>query len=327
MNKVVIEEIKSKMASSLTPNQMIVLETVLRDVFNIPLDDNRKDFIQSFIFAKKSEGRAKRTITYYTQVLRTFERNMKDKVDDLRFASTEDIRYFLYNYQEIRKCSALNIDNMRRIISSFYIWLENENYILKSPMKRICKLKIPTTLKSVYTDEEVVRLRESFLSDKRNLAIFDLLCSSGLRVGELVALNKKDIDLEGQSAIVYGKGSKERQIYFDVKTKISLQKYMNQRKDANEALFVTDRTYTNDDVHHRISISLVEKLIRQTGKQNKINAYPHKFRRTMATKAIDKGMPIEQVQVLLGHTKIDTTLKYAQVQQKNVLFSYHKFIG
>jgi len=322
MNMTIIEEIKSKMVKDLSPNQLQQLESVLIDVFNIDKDNTKKDFINLFIFTKRSEGRAARTEEYYEQVLRNFEKN----INNIRYASTEDIRSYLYDYQKIRKCSALTLDNMRRILSSFYKWLENEDYILKSPMRRISKIKIPKTIKSVYSDEEIVTMRESVANDARNLSIFDLLHSSGLRVGELVALNKNDLDLESQSAIVHGKGDKERRIYFDVKTKVSLKKYLDSRPDTNEALFVSKRTYSTKQGKQRISICQVERLIRKCGNINNINAYPHKFRRTMATKAIDKGMPIEQVQVLLGHTKIDTTLKYAQVQQKNVRYSYLKYI-
>lgn len=324
MTTIIIEEIKLRMKDSLLPDQILKLDKVLTEVLNMDNQEKNKDLIKQFIFTKKSEGRSTRTETYYTQVLRAFENN----ISNIRYATTEDIRMYLYNYQNKTKCSALTIDNIRRILSSFYNWLENEDYIIKSPMRRIGKIKIPTTIKSVYTDENIVIMREMCSHNKRNLAIFDLLQSSGLRVGELVSLNRNDINLENQTAIVYGKGSKERCIYFDVKTKMSLKKYLDSRRDNETALFVTDRKVTKKHKRRRLSINSVEHIIRDCGKScNNIKAYPHKFRRTMATRAIDKGMPIEQVQVLLGHTKIDTTLRYAQVQQKNVKYSYQKYIG
>ena len=324
MNKVIIEENKSRMKEDLLPEQIIKLGKVLHEVLNIDNQQKNKDLIKLSIFTKKSEGRSARTETYYTQVLRTFEKDIKN----VRYATTEDIRLYLYNYQNKTKCSPLSIDNIRRILSSFYNWLENEDYIIKSPMRRIRKVKIPNTIKSVFTDENIVTMREICSHNKRNLAIFDLLNSSGLRVGELVLLNKRDINLENQTAIVYGKGSKERCIYFDVKTKMSLKKYLESRKDNEAALFVTERKVTKKHKCRRLSINSVEHIIRNCGNLcNNTKAYPHKFRRTMATRAIDKGMPIEQVQVLLGHTKIDTTLRYAQVQQKNVRYSYQKYIG
>lgn len=318
-----IEEIKVRMAAVLLPQQMQYLNVVLNEVLDEKRPDENRDFIQMFIFAKKSEGKSDRTEAYYTQVLRKFE----EKVEDIRFASTDDIRNYLYQYQSEHNCAALTIDNIRRILSSFYVWMENEDYILKSPMKRITKVKIPKTVKTVYTDEEVIIMRDSFLEDNRNLAMFDLLSSSGLRVGELVSLDRNDVNIDTQTAVVYGKGAKERYIYFDTKTKLSLKKYLDSRDDNDPALFVTKRNYSKEKTKHRLTINQVEHIVRQCGSDNQnISAYPHKFRRTFATRAIDKGMPIEQVQVLLGHTKIDTTLRYAQVQQRNVQYSYHKYI-
>ncbi len=329
-NKTAVIEIKNRMADILQSNQMEVLEKVLCEVLNVN-QEKEKDLIQLFIFSKKSEGKSNRTEIYYTQVLRTFEQH----ISDLKSATTEEIRQYLFNYQDKRKCSAQNIDNIRRILSSFYNWLENEDYIIKSPMRRIKKMKIPVTLKSTYTEEEIENMRESLLENKRNAAIFDFLMSSGVRISELVSLDIDNINFENQCAIVHGKGNKERFVYFDTKAKLSLKKYLSTRMDSSAALFTTSRRYKIDysktkikKENRRLSVNMIERFIRECGKKNNnIKAYPHKFRRTMATKAIDKGMPIEQVQVLLGHTKIDTTLRYAQVQQKNVKNSYLKYIG
>lgn len=311
------------MSNCLLPEQMNLLDTVLYDVLKVKKDVEDKNYIKLFLYAKKTEGKSERTIKYYSQVLKKFEK----EIINIRLASADKIRIYLHEYQKIRNCSAQTLDNIRRILTSFYNWLANEDYIIKSPMKRIAKVKVPITVKSIYSDEEIISMREYFSSNIRNLAIFDLLISSGLRIGELVLLNKDDIDFDNRSAIVYGKGSKERCIYFDVKTKMSLLKYLEQRDDDENALFVTERKYSCDSKKHRLSINQIEYTIRDCGKiNNNIHAYPHKFRRTLATKAIDKGMPIEQVQILLGHTKIDTTLKYAQVQQKNVIYSYQKYI-
>lgn len=245
----------------------------------------------------------------------------------MRYATTDDIRKYLYEYQKRNNCTALTIDNIRRILSSFYVWLENEDYIQKSPMRRIARVKVPKTVKPIYSDEEIITMRDSFIGDSRNLAIFDLLTSSGLRVGELVSLNIKDINLETQTAVVYGKGAKERYIYFDTKTKLSIKQYLKQRTDKEPALFITKKSYKNKHTEPRLSINQVERIIKHGGSVNqRIAAHPHKFRRTFATRAIHKGMPIEQVQLLLGHTTIDTTLRYAQVQQRNVQHSYQKFI-
>lgn len=322
MNRILIENIKVKMATVLTSFQMNKLDQVLAETFTDDLSNINKDFIKLFIYAKKSEGKSIRTEKYYLQVLRNYEK----KTNNLLYATSDDLRSYLYEYRKVRKCSAQTIDNIRRILSSFYSWLENENYIIKSPMKRINKLKIPNIIKPIFSDEEIFLMREKLIGDDRNLAMFDLLTSSGLRVGELVALNKTDINLDKQYALVYGKGAKERYIYFDTKTRISLKRYLLHRLDDNPALFITKRKNSNLFDYNRISINQVENIIKKCGMFNDIKSYPHKFRRTFATKAIDKGMPIEQVQVLLGHTEIDTTLRYAQVQQRNVQYSYQKYI-
>ena len=234
----------------------------------------------------------------------------------------EEIRTYLSDYQKINRCSNVTIDNIRRNISSFFSWLEEEDYILKSPMKRIHKIKTKTVVKSVITDEGIEKLRDN-CAEIRDLAIIDLLYSTGIRVGELVNLNIEDIDLEGRECIVYGKGDKERRVYFDAKAKVHLKEYIEKRKDNSEALFVT-----LDAPHDRLKISGVEIRLRQLGRQLKLDRiHPHKFRRTMATRAIDKGMPIEQVQKILGHSQIDTTMQYAMVNQNNVKTSHQKYMS
>ena len=240
----------------------------------------------------------------------------------VRRITTEEIRTYLSDYQKINRCSNVTIDNIRRNISSFFSWLEEEDYILKSPMKRIHKIKTKTVVKSVITDEGIEKLRDN-CAEIRDLAIIDLLYSTGIRVGELVNLNIEDIDLEGRECIVYGKGDKERRVYFDAKAKVHLKEYIEKRKDNSEALFVT-----LDAPHDRLKISGVEIRLRQLGRQLKLDRiHPHKFRRTMATRAIDKGMPIEQVQKILGHSQIDTTMQYAMVNQNNVKTSHQKYMS
>ena len=157
----------------------------------------------------------------------------------------------------------------------------------------------------------------------RDLAIIDMLASTGIRVGELVKLNRNDVDFENRECIVLGKGNKQRRVYFDARTKIHLQNYLKSRIDDNDALFVSLQKPFN-----RLLISGVEIRLRELGKKLELNkVHPHKFRRTLATMAIDKGMPIEQVQQLLGHQSVDTTLQYAMVNQNNVKLSHHRFIG
>lgn len=196
------------------------------------------------------------------------------------------------------------------------------SYIKKSPIRRIHKIKTKTTVKEVISDEDIEKLRDS-CDVPRDKAIIDLLYSTGMRVGELVRLNISDINFEERECIVYGKGDKERRVYFDAKAKLHLQNYINSRNDTNPALFVT-----LDSPFDRLKISGVEIRLRELGRRiNVSRIHPHKFRRTMATRAIDKGMPIEQVQKVLGHSQIDTTMQYAVVNQNNVKNSHRRYIA
>ena len=240
---------------------------------------------------------------------------------DIKVVETDDLRNYLTDYQKRNNCSKVTIDNVRRILSSYFSWLEDEDYIIKSPIRRIHKIKTSKVVRETYTDETLERLRDG-CNELRDLALIDFLTSTGVRVGELVKLDRADINFEERSCIVTGKGSKEREVYFDARTKLHLEKYLSTRKDNNPALFVSLLA-----PYERLEISGVEIRLRKLGNDLDLNrVHPHKFRRTMATKAIDKGMPIEQVQRLLGHTKIDTTLQYAMVNQNNVKLSHHKYI-
>ena len=272
-----------------------------------------------FLEAKTIEGCSLRTIQLYKV---TVGRMLQTLTQSIRKISTEDMRIYLSEYQKINSCSKVTIDNIRRNISSFFSWLEEENYILKSPMRRIHKIKTNQQVKEVISDEEIEKMRDQCYC-KRDLAILDFLYSTGIRVGELVNLNISDINFEERECIVFGKGGKERKVYFDAKAKIHLQNYLAVRNDSNPALFVT-----LDAPSTRLKISGVEIRMRELGRKSLVNKiYPHKFRRTMATRAIDKGMPIEQVQKILGHSQIDTTMQYAMVNQSNVKNAHQKYIS
>ena len=326
MKEKVIKEIEQKMASILNNEQKEKLKEVLLYTFyNIEvtsikgeLVEDTTDYAKMFIAAKRIEGCSERTLNYYETTIKTMIDKLSKKVNSIE---TEDLRNYLSEYQAKNNCSKVTIDNVRRILSSFFAWLEDEDYIMKSPVRRIHKVKATQTVKENYTDEELEEMRDACV-EIRDLAMVDFLASTGVRVGELVNLDRVDIDMQERSCVVLGKGGKEREVYFDARTKIHLQNYLNSRTDNNPALFVSLlRPYD------RLKISGVEIRLRELGKRINIKKiHPHKFRRTMATKAIDKGMPIEQVQVLLGHRKIDTTLQYAMVNQNNVRNSHKKFI-
>ena len=298
--------------------QRVLVSRLIKETRSINGISNN-NYLSMFLNAKKIEGCSERTLSYYKT---TVEKLLDRITDPIRKVTTDDIREYLANYQGLNGCSKTTIDNIRRNISSFFTWLEEEDYIIKSPMRRIHKIKTTKTVKEVISDEEIEKMRDR-CKNLRDLAIIDLLYSTGIRIGELVRLNIDDIDFEERECIVFGKGDKERRVYFDAKTKIHLMSYINSRSDTDPALFVT-----LDAPYDRLQISGVEIRLRRLGRELGINkVHPHKFRRTMATRAIDKGMPIEQVQKLLGHSQIDTTMHYAIVNQTNVKVAHRKFIA
>ena len=275
--------------------------------------------IESFISSKQIEGCSDRTIKYYKEIIDKFNDSFDKSIKKI---TTEEIRSYLSNYKEMSTCGSTTIDNIRRVLSSFFSWLEDEDYIIKSPIRRIHRIKTPTTVKEVLTDENLEKLRDE-CENIRDLSLIELLISTGMRVGELVNLNISNLNFEDRSCIVLGKGNKEREVYFDAKTKLHLKEYISKRNDTNDALFVSLR-----EPHQRLSISGIELIVRNLGVNTNINkVHPHKFRRTLATMAIDKGMPVEQVQKLLGHVKIETTMHYAMVNQSNVKISHRKYIA
>lgn len=323
-----INEIEQAMLNVLDNEQMSQLRKVLEYTFrnvcvteknSVNNESCNQTLIENFVAAKKVEGCSVKSINYYKS---TIDNALVKINKEVVHITTDDLRNYLNDYQASSGASKVTVDNIRRILSSFFSWLEEENYIVKSPVRRIHKVKVGKTVKETYTDEALEQMRDH-CSSSRDLALIDLLASTGMRVGELVRLNRNDIDYQNRECIVTGKGDKQRKVYFDARTKIHLQKYVNSRTDTNEALFVSLLA-----PYDRLQISGVEIRLRQLGRELNIpKVHPHKFRRTLATMAIDKGMPIEQVQHLLGHQSLDTTLQYAMVNQNNVKLSHHKFIG
>jgi integrase/recombinase XerD len=315
--------ILNEMAEYLSVSQMKKLqEVLLNNLVSEPAKQteiSNKDYLKLFLDAKRIEGCSERTLQYYKV---TVEHMFQKLSTPLRKMTTDEIRTYLVEYQKDGHCSKVTVDNIRRNISSFFSWLEEEDYILKSPMRRIHKIKTKTVVKDVISDESIEKMRDA-CKEIRDLAIIDLLYSTGIRVGELVRLNIDDVKLEQRECVVFGKGDKERRVYFDAKAKIHLIEYLAERTDNNPALFVSlDAPFT------RLQISGVEIRLRELGRKLSLNRiHPHKFRRTMATRAIDKGMPIEQVQKILGHSQIDTTMQYAIVNQSNVKNSHQKYIA
>ena len=319
-----INDILHDMSEVLSAKDLYALQIVLQKKLNTQNNQTYPytniEYMDMFISAKRIEGCSERTLAYYKA---TIEHMLSIIVTPLRQVQTDDLRTYLAEYQLRNNCSKTTIDNIRRNLSSFFSWLETEDYIIKSPIRRIHKIRTGSKVKETLSEECIEKLRDSCLHI-RDLAMIDLLYSTGIRVGELVNLNIGEINFEERECIVYGKGNKQRKVYFDAKAKVHLKRYLEQRKDYSEALFVT-----LDSPFERLKISGVEIRLRKLGRLALLDqrVHPHKFRRSMATRAIDKGMPIEQVQKLLGHQQIDTTMHYAMVNQSNVKISHRKFIG
>lgn len=305
-------------AAQLKRLQEVLLKRLVKDEPEKKKISNQ-EYLNKFLEAKKIEGCSERTIKYYKV---TVEQLLKKVLHPIRKVTTEQMREYLVDYQKINNCGKTTIDNVRRNISSFFSWLEEEDYILKSPMRRIHKIRAEKLVKNIITDEDIERLRDG-CDCLRDVAMIDLLYSTGIRVGELVRLNRADINFSERECVVFGKGDKERRVYFDAKSKIHLINYLKSRIDDNPALFVS-----LDKPYNRLKISGVEIRLRQLGRKLHLDrVHPHKFRRSMATRAIDKGMPIEQVQKILGHSQIDTTMQYAIVNQNNVKAAHRKYIS
>lgn len=328
MKQELITEVTQKMLSLLDNAQLKQLTAVLVQVLarysvsELSADseeDNTQELITMFLAAKRIEGCSEKTLKYYQTTIKSMVTSLQKGV---RHIVTEDLRSYLTDYQSKNHSSKVTIDNIRRILSSFFSWLEDEDYIVKSPVRRIHKVKTVSSIKETYSDEELEKMRDN-CTEIRDLAMIDMLASTGMRVGEMVLLNRDDINFSERECVVFGKGDKERIVYFDARAKLHLQEYLGSRSDQNPALFVSLHA-----PFERLKIGGIESRLREMGKQLSISrVHPHKFRRTLATMAIDKGMPIEQLQRLLGHQRIDTTLQYAMVKQSNVKLAHRKYIG
>ena len=328
MRKELIADVMQRMLPYLDNAQMKQLEQAMENVLqNYEItgvdtgfaEDDNQTLLDAFLSSKRIEGCSEKTLKYYRTTLETMLASLEKNV---RRVFTEDLRNYLTEYQNRNQCSKVSIDNIRRILSSFFAWLEDEDYIVKSPVRRIHKVKTATCIKETYTDEDLERMRDN-CENLRDLAIIDMLASTGMRIGEMVLLNRRDINFNERECVVFGKGDKERVVYFDARTKLHLQEYLEGRQDKNPALFVSLKA-----PYERVKIGGIETRLREIGKKlNIIKVHPHKFRRTLATMAIDKGMPIEQLQRLLGHQRIDTTLQYAMIKQSNVKIAHKKYIG
>lgn len=280
------------------------------------LNDNLK-ILKFYLRSKERNGCSEETIDNYRLHISTF---LYTNIVALKDISAVDIYKYLDRYKLSHNISNNTLDNIRRVLNGFFNYLEEEDFILKSPCRKIHRIKGEEIIKAPFTEEAIELLRD-ICPTIRELALVDFLNSSGVRVGELIKLNRNDISLLTKEGIVFGKGGRERVIYFDAKAKVHLQKYLASRHDCNPALFVNSKAPYN-----RITKSGVEFIISELGRAAGVkNAYPHRFRRSLATRLLARGMPIEQVQKILGHKKIETTLIYAKVNSLDVKRNHERY--
>lgn len=283
-------------------------------------EERNRELVKSFLQSKKLKGLSEKTLEVYENELDRFLEYSCKLVIDYK---PEDIREYLAFRQELNNCGNVSLNNCRRNLSSFYKWLEIEEYIIRNPMKAVGSIKEEKRIKKPFTDEEIEILRDAVTRDydARDIAIFELLLSSGVRVSECVSINRDDIDWDNRTFTVIGKGNKERVCYFGTKAKLALQEYLSLRSDDNPALFVTITAPYN-----RLQSSGLGTVVRELGNYVGIEAHPHKFRRTLACRLNHRNVPLEQIQKILGHNNINTTLIYVNIDQDDLQMNYTKHL-
>lgn len=285
----------------------------------LDMDTGYIHYMQLFLARKKTEGKSERTIDLYKLHLTRMLQILNIPVDKI---TENDLFVYLAKYKKDNNVSNAYLDNIRLVFSSFFGWLNAKGYIPKNPTAGLEPIKVEKKIKQPFSDEELEKLRR-ICTQERDLALIEFLYSTGVRVSELVALNRKDIDFYGKNVVVYGKGSKERETYLNASSCLHLKAYLDGRTDGNEALFVSERA-----PHTRITVAGVEKILRRIGKDAGVTkVHPHRFRRTMATNVLKKGMPLEEVKELLGHTKLDTTMIYCTISKDNVKHSHQRLMS
>lgn len=282
-------------------------------------DNSYMEYLDLFLNRKETEGKSKRTIEQYRLHLSRMLCYFNKSVDKIR---ENDLFVYLTKYKNIRKVSNTYLNNIRRVFSSFFGWLNNKGFISRNPAIGLEPIKTEKKIRKGFSDEELDKLKRACVQ-KRDLALIEFMYSTGVRASELVSLNRCDIGFYEKSVIVYGKGSKEREVYLTPIACSYLKEYLDDRKDDNEALFVSTRS-----PHERLTVAGVERILKKLGKIAGVeNVHPHRFRRTMATNVLKKGMPLEEVKELLGHSKLDTTMIYCTVNRENVKHTHQRLMS
>lgn len=275
-------------------------------------EETNKNLIKYFIKSKKLKGLSSKSLKYYESQLQKLE---EYAIKSFIEFTADDLKEYLRFGQEINQWSKVTLNNVRRILSSFWKWMELEEIIIINPMKRIPSVKQPKYVRKAFTDEEIEILRleiDKHPNAIRNHAIFEMLLSSGLRLSEITSLKKEDVNLVDCKGVVMGKGAKERVFYFSERTKQYILSYFKLRKDNKQWLFVSSNAPFN-----KLGQSGISTIIRELGVNAGVtNVHPHRFRRTMATKLVRKGMPLEQVSELLGHSSLSVTMRYVETDNE-----------
>lgn len=324
------DKILEKMQEVLSNEQLQRLENVMAIEFHgvevreectdlVTSERHWEKILRTFLASKRIENCAEGTLERYNECVTKLVLTLNKRLQDI---TTNDIRYYLAMYQETRKISMSYLDTIRRYLNSFFAWVSDEGYINKNPMRRLKKIKVPQKIKKPFTQAEMEHLRCSAKS-QRDIAIMEFLYSTAARIGEVVRLDRRDIDWNKNEVIIYGeKGKKERKVYLTEECAYHLRKYLLGRNDANPALFVS-----NKQPHTRLGKQAIQSMLRTLGQKTDIHAHPHKFRRTLLTDAGNRGIPLQEIQMYTGHQKPDTTMMYVTVSEENVRASFRRYIA
>lgn len=324
------EEILQKMRTELSNEQLDKLEAVLdivlyrykvtQDTNELIVRDNANDkLLQRFLSTKLIEGKSKKTVSRYRLILKIMIDYFGKSVKEI---NTDDLRYYLARYQQDRYVCNNTLDGMRRIFSSFFTWLNDEGYIIRNPTRMLKKIKVERIIRKPLSDEEREKLRCA-CKEERDLSIIEFLYSTGVRVSEMIGLNRDNIRFLERETVVLGKGSKERMVYLNASACLHLKRYLDTRNDKNPALFVS-----MNSPHKRLTVSGIEAILKELGKRAGIKkVHPHRYRRTAATNALNRGMPLQEVSMMLGHSKVETTMIYCAVEQESVKFNHKKYLS
>lgn len=282
-------------------------------------NQNGQNYLQVFLDSFRQNGKSEGTIEQYqlhlSRLLAYLGKNVQEVEDD-------DLIDYMHKYKAIRQVSGRYLNNMRLVFNSFFRWLQRRKIILRNPVDGLEPIKYRQKVKKPLSPQELEKVRCA-CERERDLAIVEFLYSSAVRVSELTALNRDDIRWESDDVMVLGKGNKEREVYLNARAHYHLRQYLDSRTDDNPALFVSLKA-----PHERLTKSGVEYILKRLGSHAQVeNVHPHRFRRTSATDLLRMGMPIEQVQELLGHVKIETTRIYCTVTKEQVKASHRRYMS